>query len=137
MYGVDNGNSPTASASPIPDRLGDGRNARRLSRHEPRNRREQRDWFCYQLASTSATSWTAAAKQSLQLGLVATSIGWTNVTTVAGTSTNGDKLTITFNQQTNLAASGTLSVCARTLEHAGAGKIFIGATGGLHQFTTR
>ena len=82
------------------------------------------DWFCYQLVSTSATSWTASTVQPVQLGLVATSILWTNVTT-PGTLTNGDQLTITFNQQTNLAASGTISVCARTT-----GGIRIGATGG-------
>ena len=82
------------------------------------------DWFCYQLVSTTATSWTASAVQPVQLGLVATSITWTNVTT-PGTLTNGDQLTIAFNQKTNLAASGTISVCARTT-----GGIRIGATGG-------
>jgi hypothetical protein len=85
------------------------------------------DWFCYQLTSTSATSWTASGVQPVQLGLVATSIGWTDASAplTPGTLTNGDKLTITFNQKTNLAASGTISVCARTT-----GGIRIGATAG-------
>jgi hypothetical protein len=82
------------------------------------------NWFCYQLVSTSATVWTAPTNQAVQLGLVATGIAIANVGTNNSINAN-DTITITFNQQTNLPASGTTKVCVLT-----AGKIIIGATSG-------
>jgi len=82
------------------------------------------DWFCYQLVSTSASSWTAQATQQLQLGLVTTRIAIANVGT-SGTINANDTITLTFNQQTNLAASGTTKVCV-----VSPGTIIIGDTAG-------
>jgi hypothetical protein len=82
------------------------------------------NWFCYRLVSTSATVWTAQANQALQLGLVATGITIANVGTDNSINAN-DTITITFNQRTNLPASGTAKVCVLT-----AGKIIIGDTAG-------
>jgi hypothetical protein len=84
------------------------------------------DWYCYQLVSTSASSWTASlALPALQLGLVATTLAITNVAT-AGSIANTDKIAITFNQPTTLAAvTGTLRVCVWA-GASGAGSIVIG-----------
>jgi hypothetical protein len=86
------------------------------------------DWYCYELTSTSASSWTASlALPALQLGLVANAVSITNVVT-AGSINNTDKITITFNQPTTLA-NGTVKVCG----WAGAvtaGSIVIGDTVG-------
>ena len=79
-------------------------------------------WFCYQLVSTSATVWTAQTTQQLQLGLVTSGIAIANVGTNNSVNAN-DTITLTFNQRTNLAASGTTKVCVRTN-----GKIFLGDT---------
>jgi hypothetical protein len=69
------------------------------------------DWYCYELMSTSAWSWTAALTlPAIQLGLAATSISIANGGT-AGSIDNGDTITITFNQQTNVSASSLISVC--------------------------
>ena len=64
-------------------------------------------WFCYQLASTTASTWNAAATQSLQLGLVTSVIAIANVGTNNSINAN-DTITISFNQRTNLAKSGTI-----------------------------
>jgi hypothetical protein len=68
------------------------------------------NWFCYQLVSTSATVWTAQAAQQLQLGLVTSGIALANVGTNNRINAN-DTITLTFNQKTNFAASGTTKVC--------------------------
>ena len=81
-------------------------------------------WFCYQLVSTSATAWTAQASQAIQLGLVTSGIAIANVGT-NNSSNGGDTITLTFNQKTNLAASGAAKVCVFA-----AGKIIIGDTAG-------
>jgi hypothetical protein len=89
------------------------------------------DWYCYELLSTSASSWTAPplVLPALQVGLVANAIVITNVLTL-GSIANGDKIAITFNQATNIAAvAGTLRVCAWA--GAGvAGSIVLGDTTG-------
>jgi hypothetical protein len=84
-------------------------------------------WFCYQLVSTSASSWTAAAPQVLQLGLVTSAITITNVGTNNSTNAN-DTIQLTFNQRTNEATSGTLKVCA--INNGAADKVIIGDTTG-------
>jgi hypothetical protein len=82
------------------------------------------NWFCYQLLSTSATVWTAQATQSLQVGLATTGISLANVGT--NNSVNaGDTITLTFNQRTNLPASGSGKICVRQ-----SGKIIVGDTSG-------
>lgn len=80
-------------------------------------------WLCYQLLSTSASSWTATANfPAAQLGLVAKSVAITSGGS-AGKPSNGDKIVITFNQNVDpLSVPTILSVC----EGAAAGKIFIG-----------
>jgi len=128
LYGVDNGNTSSCTGVTY-SAIGSAMSAATAT-YTDTNRgttTNNGNWFCYQLVSTSATSWTASAVKSVQLGLVAKSIAWTDASAplTPGTLTNGDKLTITFNQQTNLAASGTITVCARTT-----GGIRIGATGG-------
>lgn len=80
-------------------------------------------WFCYQLISTSATNWTAQVNNVLQVGLATTGMALAN-----GSTNNsldpGDTITLTFNQQTNLA-SGTTKVCVIT-----PGTIIVGDTAG-------
>jgi hypothetical protein len=82
-------------------------------------------WLCYQLVSTSATSWTASANFSaVQLGLVAKTVVITNSGN-ANKVTNGDKITITFNQ--NVLASSvptTTAVCTGVV----ATQIYVGDT---------
>jgi hypothetical protein len=82
------------------------------------------DWFCYQLISTSASNWTAQANKVLQVGLAATGVSLAN----GGTNNSidaGDTITLTFNQQTNLGASGTTKVCV-----VSPGTIILGDTAG-------
>ena len=68
------------------------------------------NWFCYQLVSTSATSWTAPlALSAVQLGLVTTAVQITNVGTVNRIQKN-DTIKLTFNQRTNLG-TGNIKVC--------------------------
>jgi hypothetical protein len=68
------------------------------------------DWFCYQLVSTSATSWTAPlALSAVQLGLVTTGVQITNVGTANRIQKN-DTIKLTFNQRTNLG-TGNIKVC--------------------------
>jgi hypothetical protein len=69
-------------------------------------------WFCYQLVSTSATAWTGVYNAAVQIGLATTAISIANGTVSTNNSVDvGDKITLTFNQKTNLAASGTKKVC--------------------------
>jgi hypothetical protein len=82
------------------------------------------NWFCYRLVSTSATAWTAQVDKVLQVGLAATAVALTNGGTAASIDA-GDKITLTFNQRTNLAASGTTKVCVIT-----PGLIILGDTAG-------
>ncbi len=68
------------------------------------------NWFCYQLVSTSATSWTAPlALSAVQLGLVTTAVQITNVGTANRIEKN-DTIKLTFNQRTNLG-TGNIKVC--------------------------
>lgn len=68
------------------------------------------NWFCYQLVSTSATTWTAPLSLSaLQLGLVTTAVQITNVGTANRIEKN-DTIKLTFNQRTNLG-TGNIKVC--------------------------
>ena len=68
------------------------------------------NWFCYQLVSTSATTWTAPLPLSaLQLGLVTTAVQITNVGTANRIEKN-DTIKLTFNQRTNLG-TGNIKVC--------------------------
>jgi hypothetical protein len=88
-------------------------------------------YYCYQLVSTSQTltsltsdtGWTATASFGpVQVGLTPTSVAITR----AGTSNrvdSGDKITLTFNQATNLTGTST-KVCAVTTQN----KIFLGDT---------
>lgn len=70
------------------------------------------DWFCYQIVSTSATVWTSVLNlPAVQLGLAATNVAIANGGT-ANSIDGGDTITITFNQQTTIANSSTLKVCA-------------------------
>ena len=71
------------------------------------------NWFCYQLVSTSATSWTTPlALSAVQLGLVTTGVQITNVGTANRIQKN-DTITLTFNQRTNLG-TGNIKVCVYT-----------------------
>ena len=115
LYGVDNGNTSSCTGVTY-SAIGSAMSAATAT-YADANRgttTNNGNWFCYQLVSTSATSWTASAVKSVQLGLVAKSIAWTDASAplTPGTLTNGDKLTMTFNQQTTLPASGTLKICA-------------------------
>lgn len=82
-------------------------------------------WLCYQLVSTSSSSWTATSSfAAAQLGLVAKTVVITNSGN-SGKITTGDKIAITFNQ--NVAASSvptSINVCAG----AAAGVIILGDT---------
>ena len=89
-------------------------------------------WFCYQLVSTTATTWNAAATQSLQLGLVTSAIAIANVGTNNSLNAN-DTITLTFNQRTNLAASGTTKVCVIA---GSPGKVIVGDTAGGNSCAT-
>jgi hypothetical protein len=83
-------------------------------------------WFCYQLVSTTASLWTAAAAQSLQLGLVTSGISIANGATNNSLAAT-DTITLTFNQRTN-KTSGTIKVCA--VNSGSADKVIIGDTAG-------
>jgi hypothetical protein len=68
------------------------------------------NWFCYQLVSTSATSWTTPlALAAVQLGLVTTDVQITNAGTANRIQKN-DTIKLTFNQRTNLG-TGNIKVC--------------------------
>ena len=87
------------------------------------------DWYCYQLLSTSAWSWTAPLNlPALQLGLAATGLSIANAGT-SGTIEDNDTITVTFNQQTTLTAGTTVKVCAWAGSPT-AGSIVIGDTVG-------
>jgi hypothetical protein len=86
-------------------------------------------WYCYQLVSTTTPSlWTAStALPAVQLGLVTSGISITNVAT-NNSIRAGDTITLTFNQQTDLAASGTTKVCA--INSGSNDRVIIGDTAG-------
>lgn len=86
-------------------------------------------WFCYQLVSTtSPLLWTAStAFGAVQLGLVTTGISIANVGANNSVNAN-DTITLTFNQQTNLAASGTTKVCV--VNSGSNDRVIIGDTAG-------
>lgn len=68
-------------------------------------------YYCYEIISTSATTWTATANfPATQLGLVATSVSITNA--VAGTLRTNDTIVVTYNQQPTLTALANTKVCA-------------------------
>ena len=82
------------------------------------------DWYCYQLLSTSATSWTAPfSLAAIQLGLVTTAVQITNVGTPNRIEKN-DTITLTFNQRTNVGTVN-IKVCVYTT-----GVILLGDTAG-------
>jgi hypothetical protein len=83
------------------------------------------NWFCYQLVSTTASSWTSAVTPSpLQLGLVTSNVLITNGGGTANTIQKNDTIKLTFNQRTNLG-TGNIKVCVYTT-----GAILIGDTQG-------
>jgi hypothetical protein len=72
------------------------------------------NWFCYQLVSTSATSWTSSlALPAVQLGLVATAVQITNGGGTANRIQTGDTITLTFNQRTTVGTAN-IRVCVYT-----------------------
>jgi hypothetical protein len=126
LNGVDNGANPSCSgasvvllatmASTSTATYNDSNRASTLNGH----------WFCYQLVSTSATAWTGVYNAALQIGLATTAISIANGTASTANSVDvGDKITLTFNQKTNLAASGTKKVCV-----VAPGTIILGDTAG-------
>jgi len=90
------------------------------------------NWFCYQLISTTASTWNATATQSTQLGLVTSGIALANVGTNNSINAN-DTITLTYNQRTNQAASGTTKVCVIA---GSPGKVIIGDTTGGNSCST-
>jgi hypothetical protein len=71
------------------------------------------DWYCYQLVSTSATSWTAPLSlAAVQLGLVTTAVQITNNGT-ANRIQSGDTIKLTFNQRTTVGTAN-IRVCVFT-----------------------
>ena len=68
------------------------------------------DWFCYELVSTSATTWTAqTALPAVQLGLAANGLSIANVGTAGRVNAN-DTITVTFNQKP-IQPTGNVNVC--------------------------
>jgi hypothetical protein len=83
------------------------------------------NWFCYQLVSTTASSWTSAVTlPPLQLGLVTSNVLISNGGGTANTIQKNDTIKLTFNQRTNLG-TGNIKVCVYTT-----GAILIGDTQG-------
>jgi hypothetical protein len=83
------------------------------------------NWFCYQLVSTTASSWTSAVTlPPLQLGLVTSDVLISNGGGTANRIQKNDTIKLTFNQRTNLG-TGTIKVCVYTT-----GAILIGDTQG-------
>jgi hypothetical protein len=81
------------------------------------------NWFCYQLVSTTASSWTSAVTlPPLQLGLVTSNVLISNGGGTANTIQKNDTIKLTFNQRTNLG-TGNIKVCVYTT-----GAILIGDT---------
>jgi hypothetical protein len=126
LFGVDNGTNASCNgasvvllatmASATTASYTDSNRASTLNGH----------WFCYQLISTSATAWTGVYSKGLQIGLATTAISIANGSASTGGSIDvGDKITLTFNQKTNLAATGTKKVCA-----VSSGVIILGDTSG-------
>jgi hypothetical protein len=71
------------------------------------------NWYCYEIMSKSATSWTAPfALSAVQLGLVTTAVQITNVGTPNRIEKN-DTIKLTFNQRTNVG-TGNIRVCVFT-----------------------
>jgi hypothetical protein len=82
------------------------------------------NWYCYEIMSESATSWTAPFDlAAMQLGLVTTAIQITNVGTASRIEKN-DTIKLTFNQRTNVG-TGNIKVCVYTT-----GVILLGDTAG-------
>lgn len=82
------------------------------------------DWYCYEVMSTSATSWTAPFPlAAVQLGLVTTAVQITNAGTANRIEKN-DTITLTFNQRTNVGTAN-IKVCVYT-----SGVILLGDTAG-------
>jgi hypothetical protein len=112
LYGVDNGTSSncTGAAYALIATLASAGTASYTDSNRATLATDG-DWFCYQLVSTSATSWTAPLSlPATQIGLVTSAVAITNSN---GTIAAGDTVTLTFNQRTNLAA-GNLKVCVFT-----------------------
>lgn len=83
-------------------------------------------YYCFELFSTSASSWTAAAKfPALQLGLVATNVSITNGLN-PGVIDSGDTVAVTYNQPTTLTA-GTSAVCLFS-DTSGNATVYVGDT---------
>ncbi len=80
-------------------------------------------WRCYEMVSTSATAWTASATFTpIRVGLYPKTVVISHTGT-AGTLSNGDKITITFNQNVG-SVSGT-KIC-QVAGASGTGVILIG-----------
>ena len=84
-------------------------------------------WFCYQLVSTTTSTWNASATQSTQIGLATSGIALANGGTNNSVNAN-DTITLTFNQRTNLATSGTTKVCV--INSGSNDRMIIGDTAG-------
>lgn len=68
-------------------------------------------YYCYQITSTTSSSWTGTGAFGGQLGLFPTAITTSNPATT-GKPLSGDSITITFNQQPLLLTTGlTSSIC--------------------------
>jgi hypothetical protein len=135
LYGVDNGTNSncTGAAYTLISTLASASTASAAdaSRGTLAN---DGNWFCYRVASTSATVWTAQLSTAVQLGLVATGLSTVNASTrcsgastpATGTIDCNDQIIITFNQRV-AAPTSPIAVC--TWAGAGtSGSIVLGDT---------
>lgn len=102
LFGVDGGTGASASCGSTYGLLSTMSGPTTTSYTDPGSSGENGHWYCYEMVSTSASTWTTAATFApVRVGLYVTAVHVANGGSGSNRMNSGDTITITFNQDVN------------------------------------
>ncbi len=103
LFGVDGGTGASASCGSSYGYLSTMAGAATTNYVDPGSSGENGHWYCYEMVSTSAGSWTSPAVtfSPVRVGLYVTGVHIANGGSGSNRMNSGDTITITFNQDIN------------------------------------
>lgn len=102
LFGVDGGTGASASCGSSYSYLSTMSGPTTTNYTDPGSSGENGHWYCYEMVSTSASTWTTPATFSpVRVGLYVTGVHIANGGSGSNRMNSGDTITITFNQDIN------------------------------------
>lgn len=106
LFGVDGGTGASASCGSSYALLSTMSGPTTTTYTDPGSSGENGHWYCYEMVSTSASTWTTPATFSpVRVGLYVTAVHVANGGGGSNRMNSGDTITITFNQDINTPAA--------------------------------